>query len=97
MDLFDGIVISEEVGVRKPDPAIFTAAVAACTLRRPAGDVWLIGDDPSDDVAGALGAGIRTVWISGGSTWPRKDVAPTITVESTVDGLRRLGGEQWIR
>jgi FMN phosphatase YigB (HAD superfamily) len=33
--LFDAVLISEEAGIREPDPAIFAAAVEACTSDRP--------------------------------------------------------------
>ncbi len=90
--LFDGVVISEEVGLRKPDPAIFAAAVQECTKDQPIGAVWLIGDDPSDDIEGGILAGLNTIWVSGGRAWPDAVSAPTATFETTVEGLAYLLG-----
>ena len=87
--LLHAVVISEEVGIRKPDPAIFSLAIDACTTEH-ADDVWLIGDDPSDDVAGGIAAGLQTVWVSGGRDWPASDYTPTTTVRTTVDGLEGI-------
>lgn len=48
---FDYIVTSEEAGLDKPHPAPFELAVAKM---RPAGDcLWMIGDHPEHDIAGA--------------------------------------------
>jgi putative hydrolase of the HAD superfamily len=56
----DGIVTSAAAGARKPDPAIFTAAlrIAGCT----AAEALHVGDS-DEDVAGARAAGIDVVRI----------------------------------
>jgi len=56
---FTGIVTSVDVGARKPDSAIFQAAldkVAASTS-----EVIMVGNDPDRDIVGAKQMGIRTV------------------------------------
>lgn len=60
-DAFDGVVCSAEVGARKPDPAIFEAAlaVAACTPD----EAIHVGDTAAEDVAGAGAAGIRALLL----------------------------------
>lgn len=57
----DSVVTSAGVGARKPDPAIFEAAleVAGCT----AAEALHVGDSPDEDVAGARAAGIRALLI----------------------------------
>jgi putative hydrolase of the HAD superfamily len=59
--LVDGIVISAEVGVAKPDPAIFQRALAVAGAR--ADEALHVGDTPEADVAGALAAGLRAVHL----------------------------------
>lgn len=59
---FDVVVISGQVGVAKPEPAIFAAAIDRLQLK--AEDVWHVGDSLSTDVAGAAAAGIRSVWLN---------------------------------
>jgi putative hydrolase of the HAD superfamily len=56
----DGVVTSAAAGARKPDPAIFTAAlaIAGCT----AAEALHVGDS-DEDVAGARAAGIDVVRI----------------------------------
>lgn len=58
----DALVVSEEAGVAKPDPAIFTLALDRLGCR--AEDAVMIGDSWSADVAGARAAGIRAVWFN---------------------------------
>jgi putative hydrolase of the HAD superfamily len=55
-------VISSEVGSRKPARAFFEALVSCAGCR--AGEVLLVGDDPANDVQGALRAGLGAVLIN---------------------------------
>lgn len=58
--LVDGWVVSDEVGVRKPGPAIWhvLAGRIGCDLSG-----WMIGDSLEHDVAGGRAAGLRTAWL----------------------------------
>jgi len=58
----DALVVSEAVGVSKPDPAIFAHALDAlgCAAR----DAVMIGDSWAADVEGARAAGIRPIWFN---------------------------------
>lgn len=58
----DALVVSEELGISKPDPEIFRVALERleCT---PA-DAVMIGDSWFADVAGAQAAGIRAIWFN---------------------------------
>ena len=58
---FDTIVISSEVGVKKPDPAIFSFALTQTGLLQ--NEVIYVGDT-DDDVAGATAAGIQPIFIA---------------------------------
>lgn len=60
-DQFDVIVISCEVGVSKPERAIFETAVQQ--LGVPAQDVLHVGDNFDMDVAGANAAGLHGVQV----------------------------------
>jgi putative hydrolase of the HAD superfamily len=64
----DGSVISEIVGVEKPDPRILQAAAAAVGQRLTPTS-WMIGDRHETDVLGAVRAGIRSAWITQGRDW----------------------------
>ena len=55
-NLFDSLVISEGVGVRKPDPAIFALSLRELELEPH--EVLYVGDSLTDDYVGALHAGV---------------------------------------
>jgi putative hydrolase of the HAD superfamily len=57
----DHLLISSEVGYRKPHPAFFQAACRS--LGCPPAHVLCVGDDPDNDVRGAIGAGLQGVLI----------------------------------
>jgi putative hydrolase of the HAD superfamily len=59
--LVDAVVISAELGVAKPDPAIFRAALER--LGVPADGALHVGDSVEHDVAGARAAGIEAVLV----------------------------------
>jgi putative hydrolase of the HAD superfamily len=57
----DGVVTSAGSGARKPDPAIFAAALALA--RCESAEALHVGDSPDEDLAGAKAAGIRAILI----------------------------------
>lgn len=61
-DMLSCIVLSEEFGIRKPDPRIFHHA--ADLIRIPPGDCLYIGDSYAHDIAGAKNAGMLACWLS---------------------------------
>ena len=58
----DALIVSEEAGVSKPDPAIFRMALDALDVT--ADQSVMLGDSWSADVVGAQAAGIRVVWFN---------------------------------
>jgi len=66
-DFFDVLSFSDEIGVRKPHPAIFKKTLEG--LKLPAEKVLHVGDNVLDDVSGARGVGMRAVWYNTG-IWP---------------------------
>jgi putative hydrolase of the HAD superfamily len=89
--LVDGVVASASVGADKPARAVFDAALelAGCG----AGDAVHVGDSPTNDVAGAMAAGIRAVLVRRGE--PRIDELPAdraIAPVATIASLTELPG-----
>jgi len=60
---FADIVISDEVGVAKPDPAIFDIAFARMGMP-PRTQVLMIGDSLSSDMKGGIAYGLDTCWLN---------------------------------
>jgi HAD superfamily hydrolase (TIGR01509 family) len=71
-DRVDAVIVSEEIGVRKPAGAAFAAIRAA--LGVAAAGCLHVGDQPVDDVAGAQQAGLAACWV--GASWPGPGPAP---------------------
>ena len=84
--VLDRVVISEAVGVKKPDPRIFTLAVDG---EVNGARVWMVGDHPSADIEGARVAGFSTAWASHGEPWAY-GWEPTLSAPSTAALLRLL-------
>ena len=68
VDVFDSVVVADP-SVRKPDPRAFAPVVEALGLA--ASEIAYVGDSVSADVEGALGAGLRAVWLNRWrDSWP---------------------------
>lgn len=67
-DRFDAVVVSETLGIKKPDRRIFDHALTALDV--PASAAWFVGDHPKNDIGGAVNSGCRAFWISGVHPWP---------------------------
>ena len=61
-DDFDAVVISGDIGVAKPEPAIFAHALSQ--LGVDADQAVMIGDSLERDVDGAAAVGIRGIWLN---------------------------------
>ena len=72
-DAFDGVFVSEEIGVAKPDRRIFDHALQTMGHIDRA-TVLMVGDSLSSDMTGAANAGIDGCWYNPGGL-PRVEVA----------------------
>ena len=79
---FSAILISEEQGVRKPDPEIYHRAMRM--LGSAPGETVFVGDHPEADIEGAARLGLKTIWKRN-SCWP----VPS-QVDTTIDGLEEI-------
>jgi len=81
-------VISQEAGVRKPNPRIF--AIAAERARMRLGGAWMVGDSPEADIGGAAAAGVRSVWLRRGRAWLESRYTPTLTADGVIAALAEV-------
>ena len=89
--LVDALVTSEEVGVPKPNPRIFEAALQRLEARPE--ETVLVGDNWHADVLGALACGIRPVWLNRfGVPRPLAHVEEIAGFEPLADVLRTITG-----
>jgi putative hydrolase of the HAD superfamily len=92
--LADVVLISETVGIKKPDPKIFQMALEM--LQRDAASTLFVGDHPVLDIAGGHAAGMDTAWLSLGRKWTEGAVSPTHII-STLPELRPIIGLESLR
>ncbi len=78
-------VISEDVGVSKPNPRIF--GIAADRARMRLTGAWVVGESPEADIGGANALGLPSVWLHRGRTWLDTRYAPTLTVDGPIAAL----------
>jgi putative hydrolase of the HAD superfamily len=72
--LMDVLVVSEEVGVAKPDPTIFRIALERLGIT-PA-EALFVGDSPEHDLRGAAAVGMPCIWIDRHNKPLPNDVPP---------------------
>lgn len=75
------VIVSDEIGERKPAPAAFEHLVVR--LDTQPSRTWYVGDSPETDIAGADAAGLGAVWFN----WERQRypdgvARPQHTIES---------------
>lgn len=79
LGFFDPIIVSGDYGYRKPDPRLFTAALAAMKLE--ASEVLFVGNDMYRDVHGAQKLGMKTVFFkSNQGTQEKEGVRPDYVI-----------------
>jgi len=84
---FSAVLISEELGVAKPDTRFFQAACDA--LHLPPSDLLCVGDTPAADVLGARAAGIDACWYApSGGSWPESAGQPDYVIRSLKELLK---------
>ena len=85
-DLFDARAISEEVGVEKPDPAMFLTALNALGIQpEDYGRVIMVGNHLARDIRGANALGLISVWLD----WaPRRPKIPADQAEQPRHTIR---------
>jgi len=76
---FDHVFISEEIGINKPDPAIFQYA-ANKSGAKEIRNCLMIGDTYQTDILGAISAGMQSFFLSSGE--PSQYHEDVITIKS---------------
>jgi putative hydrolase of the HAD superfamily len=88
--LFSAVVVSMEIGRRKPHPEIFRAALRR--LATPAERALFVGDSLQDDIGGARSVGMDSVWVDRrGSGVPERGPKPTFVIRELPELEQILG------
>jgi putative hydrolase of the HAD superfamily len=84
--MFDAIVISEEVGVAKPDPKLIEVALGMLGCKDKSQAV-MMGDSLSADIKAAVNAGVDSIFFSPKGS---ESDLPTYTVRNHAEALAIL-------
>jgi putative hydrolase of the HAD superfamily len=65
---FDVVLVSEDFGVKKPDPSIYLEASNRLGVKPV--DCWFVGDHPVNDIWGSKQVFFRSAWVHLNRPWP---------------------------
>lgn len=85
---FQDIVISEEVGISKPDPSIFNYAIQRLGSFSKS-EILMVGDSLHSDIKGGINFNIDTCWFNPNKLENNTDIKPTYKV-SNFKELKKL-------
>lgn len=90
-NLFDAIIVSSEVGARKPDAKIFYTALKAFSVK-PEQTVF-ISDEVAEDLVAAKGCGMKTIWLDTGvdNEWKKqeREIAKLFKPDAVIKNLKQ--------
>lgn len=86
--LFDCIVASGDIDIKKPDPRIFFTALQQ--LGCEPHDAIFVGDHPTNDYAGAQAVGMTPIWLRGFIDWPQEQPLPTRIIDSLAEVVHQV-------
>ncbi len=91
LSFFDHVVISEEIGSQKPDPAFFNALFTITGMdEEDRKRALVIGDSLSSDIKGAIGASLDSCWYNPDRTNAEPQQRPTYQIASLDELLELL-------
>lgn len=85
---FRSIIESAVVGIRKPDPRIFSLGVEALEL--PPQQVLVVGDSYKKDIVPAESIGCRVAWLKGKGWTPEEDAQMHPAIISTLSKVLQM-------
>lgn len=88
MPFLDTIAASGELGVSKPDPRIFEAALA--TAHCPPPCVAMVGDRLDNDIRPAKSIDMKTVWLRNGVSVSHGDTLKPHCADPSLSELKSL-------
>ena len=86
-ELMDGIFLSEELGVEKPNAGFFEKVLSEIRAEDRS-EVMIVGDSLTSDIRGGMNAGIKTCWYN-----PKENPVPeSCRVDYSISDLHELIG-----
>lgn len=81
---FDSIIVSDEIGIAKPDKGFFDYSLATINHSFNPEEIIVIGDNLGSDILGAHNAGLPSCWISHGKE-NKTSLKPDIVVDNVLE------------
>lgn len=85
--VFEHVIESAVVGVRKPDPRIWQLGIDAAKCRPD--NVVVVGDSYGKDIVPASSLGCHTIWLKG-EGWSKEEVYNPKVPDAIVDDLKKI-------
>jgi len=79
--LIDYLIVSEDVGIAKPDPGIFQILFEKAGRDDPSASL-MIGDSLTSDIQGGINFGIDTCWFNPGNSEKNPLIQPTYEIQN---------------
>jgi len=83
--MFEVIIISDEVGIQKPDPKIFELALNKLDVLPE--NALFVGDRINKDILGCQSAGIRGIWFNPNNFKNETDIKPFAEIHNFTEVL----------
>lgn len=77
------IIVSEEVGISKPNPQIFKVLLNKLNLK--SSNVIMIGDSLEKDIQGAKNANIKTIWYNPNKKVNHSEIIPNFQIKDLLE------------
>jgi len=84
IDMYDSIVVSDEIGVAKPDVKFFEHTYTTIQNPPDKSKILVIGDNLMSDILGGQNFGVDTCWISHKKE-NKSSIIPTYSIDSVFD------------
>lgn len=81
---FDDIVVSEEIGISKPNPKIFQHALNNINYANK-NKVLIVGDSLTSDIQGGINFGIDTCWFNPSMNLNTTEIKPTYIISDLME------------
>lgn len=81
---FDSIVVSDEIGVAKPNINYFKYVYNSIAFPPAKEQILIVGDSLSSDILGGQNFGIHTCWVSGGKA-NTTNIIPDYQIDAVVE------------